>query len=72
MKLHLYCDSDKFNKFMRKEKNDIDLNFLKQDLEQEIKSNSLRTIIQITLEEEDLEKYDVEYHKRYLTLARKI
>ena len=72
MKLHLYCDSDKFNKFMRKEKNDIDLNFLKEDLKQEIKNNSLRTIIEITLEEKDLEKYDVEYHKRYLTLARKI
>ena len=57
---------------MRKEKNDIDLNFLKEDLKQEIKNNSLRTIIEITLEEKDLEKYDVEYHKRYLTLARKI
>ena len=70
MKLNLYCDSEKFSKFMRREKNHIDLNFLKKDLEQELKENSLRTIIQLTIEEKDLEKYKVDYHKRYITLTR--
>jgi len=70
MELHLYCDSEKFSQFMRKEKKDIDLNYKKEDLEKELESNSLRTIIALTIDKKDLDKYEVDYHKRYLTLNR--
>ncbi|MFW5821102.1 MAG: hypothetical protein ACOCQ1_00520 [Halanaerobiaceae bacterium] len=70
MELKLYCDSEKFSQFKRKEKKDLDLSYIKKDLEQEMKENSLRTIIAITVNDDDLEKYRVDYHKRYLTLNR--
>lgn len=70
MKLTLYCDSEKFSQFMRKEKKHIDLNYHREDLEQELKENSLRTIIQITIEDKDLQNYEIDYHKRYITLNR--